>query len=113
MRSSSVLLQSIAYLLFDETNLPVKKSHITLIMTSVPDGARGNHFGNKKQDSICIEIISAVSSPSPRVSIVVRLNGLLMIPLHYMGFSLKYATMTSPCLNDAQLATSLTQCPGK
>lgn len=38
------LLQSIAHLLFTETNLPVgkkKKSHITLIMTPVPDGAGG------------------------------------------------------------------------
>lgn len=78
-------------------------------MTPVPDGARGNHFRNKKQDTICIEIKSAVPSPSPHVSMVVWLNGLLMIPLYYMDG--KYATMTSPCPNDAQLATSLTQSP--
>lgn len=77
-------------------------------MTPVPDGERGNHFRSrkkKKKDTICIEIISALSFPS-HFSIVVRLNGLLMIPLLYMGFSLKYATMTHPCLNDAQLAAS-------
>lgn len=33
-------------------------------MTPVPDGARGNHFRNEKQDTICIEL-SVVSSPSP------------------------------------------------
>lgn len=61
------LLQSVAYLLFTETNPLAKKSHITLIMTPVPDGARGNHFRNKKQDTLHRNNISRVISLPPHL----------------------------------------------
>lgn len=70
-----------------------KKSHITLIMTPVPDGAEGNHFTNETQDSHCVEAQSAASYANPHVSVLLWLNGFLMTPLHVMGFSLNYRTM--------------------
>lgn len=38
-------------------------AHITLIVAAGPDGVRGNHFRNEKQDIICIEL-SVLSSRS-------------------------------------------------
>lgn len=73
-----------------------KKSHITLIMTPVPDGAKGKHFTNETRDSFCVEPQSAASYADPHVPVLLWRDGFLMTPLPVIGFSLNYRTMVDP-----------------